>query len=66
MQDDRQAMPQSGTVISVGDDLYGLSRDELRERIAMLRQEIERVESELEKKMSEHSVADQLFGKSPS
>ena len=59
--DENEALRQIGT-ITIGEDLYGLSRDELKGRIGALEAEIKRVSKELEKKQSERSAADTLFG----
>jgi len=56
-------MNQSKVVIEIGEDLYGISIDELEERIITLRTEINRLEHELDKKKQERSAADSLFGK---
>ena len=57
-------MTQSETDFQIGADLYGVSVDELKERLAILRGEIDRIEQELTKKQSELSVAEQFFKKS--
>lgn len=62
--DENEALRQIGT-ITLGEDLYGLSRDELRTRIEALEAEKTRVTKELEKKQSERSAADTLFGPKP-
>lgn len=62
MGDDEKTMRQSETPISVGDDLYGCSLEELRERIRILQLEVSRTEAELSKKQTERAAADQLFG----
>ncbi|WP_157020351.1 DUF1192 domain-containing protein [Mesorhizobium xinjiangense] len=49
------------TVHQVGQDLGLLSVEELRERVAMLRQEIARLEVELEAKGSTKAAAEALF-----
>jgi uncharacterized small protein (DUF1192 family) len=59
--DDETLMSQSGT-IAVGEDLYGVSIDELEARIKVFETEITRVKLELEKKRRERQVADSLFG----
>ena len=48
--------------IVVGEDLYGLSIDELDERISMLKSEILRLEREKQVKKQERAEAEQLFG----
>ena len=47
---------------SIGDDLYGVSIDELDERISVLKEEISRLEGELTKKKQERAAADNIFG----
>lgn len=47
--------------VSVGDDLYGVSVAELRERITALQAEIVRTEAALAKKQAELSEAETLF-----
>lgn len=58
--DDLEPLRQSGT-IAIGDDLYGLSINELEQRITFFEAEINRVKRELEKKTQEMSAADSLF-----
>lgn len=55
-------MQKSKIDFSIGDDLYGVSIDELQERITILKDEISRIEAELDKKKRERSAADNLFG----
>ncbi len=52
---------QSETVFQIGEDLYGISVDELNDRLGVLKAEISRIELELTKKFAELSAADQLF-----
>ncbi len=54
-------MAQKGTMFEIGEDLYGISLEELHERIVVLKQEIARIEVELTKKQSELSAAEQIF-----
>ena len=61
--DDDLPLNQSGTGVSLGDDLYGLSREELSQYIDRLKAEIVRVEAELSKKTMDHAAADLLFSK---
>ena len=56
-------MAQSETQFVIGDDLYGVSVEELNERIILLREEIVRIEAELTKKQSELSAAEAFFKK---
>lgn len=46
-----------------GEDLYGLSVEELEQRILDYKGEITRLEIELTKKSAERSAAEALFGK---
>ena len=52
---------QSETVFQIGEDLYGVSVDELNERLSVLKAEISRIELELTKKSADLSAADLLF-----
>lgn len=63
MSDENDIRP-IGTV-SIGDELYGLSRDELRARIEALKSEIVRTEAALTQKINEMAAADTVFGKKP-
>ncbi len=47
----------------VGEDLYGISIDELETRISVMEDEISRLQDELAKKKSERIAADDLFKK---
>jgi len=57
----RDDMGQSETKFDIGDDLYGISVDELKTRVGILKEEISRIELELAKKSAELSAADLLF-----
>jgi len=57
-------MAQSETSFEIGEDLYGVSVEELKERIQLLKSEIDRIERELTKKQSDMSIAEQFFKKS--
>jgi uncharacterized small protein (DUF1192 family) len=52
---------QSETVFQIGEDLYGVSVDELNTRLVVLKTEITRIEAELAKKSADLSAADLLF-----
>lgn len=52
---------QSETMFEIGEDLYGVSVDELNMRLGVLKAEITRIELELTKKSAELSAADLLF-----
>ena len=49
--------------IYLGEDLYGLSINEIQERIGLFQSEITRLERELTIKSGELLAADKLFGK---
>jgi uncharacterized small protein (DUF1192 family) len=57
----RDDVGQSETKFDIGDDLYGISVDELKTRVGILKEEISRIELELAKKSAELSAADLLF-----
>jgi uncharacterized small protein (DUF1192 family) len=59
-EDDR---PKKKLVHEIGQDLALISVKELEERIALLRQEIERLEADISKKQSSRNLADQFFKK---
>lgn len=61
MGQDSDDVRQSGTEVVVGEDLYGASLENLKDRIMTLQSEIARTELELSKKQKERNVADQLF-----
>ena len=52
---------QSDTKFQIGEDLYGVSVDELKTRTKVLEAEIARIEAELAKKSADLSAADSLF-----
>jgi len=52
---------QSETMFQIGEDLYGISVDELNARLGVLKDEISRIELELAKKSADLSAADLLF-----
>ena len=62
--DENDTLRQIGT-ITLGEELYGHSVNELETRIAALKAEIVRVETELDKKQKERHAADSLFGPKP-
>lgn len=62
--DENETLRQIGTM-TLGEDLYGLSRHELKERIEALKAEIIQVKKELDKKQNDRSAADTLFGPKP-
>lgn len=47
--------------IILGEDLYLLSIEELEERIAACKAEIERIEADIEKKRATRAAADAVF-----
>ena len=56
-------MDEKNTDFTIGEDLYGISVDELETRLIVLKSEISRLEVELAKKKLELSAANQIFGK---
>jgi uncharacterized small protein (DUF1192 family) len=58
--DDR---PKKKTVHEIGQDLSLLSVGELNERVALLREEIARLEANMTSKQASKSAADQFFKK---
>lgn len=59
MDDDER--PKKKIAHEIGQDLALLSVDEITERIALLREEIGRLEEALSKKQASRSAADQFF-----
>jgi uncharacterized small protein (DUF1192 family) len=59
MDDDDR--PKKKIVHEIGQDLTLLSVRELQERIALLKEEICRLEADIAKKQSSRNVADQFF-----
>ena len=59
-EDDR---PKKKIVHEIGQDLALLSVKELLERIALLREEIARLEADIDRKQASRNVADQFFKK---
>lgn len=53
--------PRKKTTHEIGEDLSMVSVEELRERIAVLRGEIDRLEAEIAAKDASRSAADQVF-----
>lgn len=58
---DDRPLNQSDTAPRPGEDLYGLSVEELKSRIALYREEVERLTTALAKKEQERSAADLIF-----
>ena len=59
-EDDR---PKKKITHEIGQELALISVKELQERIALLREEIERLEADIRKKEASRNVADQFFKK---
>jgi uncharacterized small protein (DUF1192 family) len=59
-EDDR---PKKKIVHEIGQDLALLSVKELQERIALMQEEIRRLEADISKKQTSRNVADQFFKK---
>lgn len=55
-------MSQSETVFTIGEDLYGVSVEELKARLEVLHSEASRIDAELKKKQKDLSAAQKLFG----
>ena len=58
---DDEDRPKKKIAHEIGQDLALLSVDEITERIALLREEIGRLEEALSKKQASRSAADQFF-----
>jgi uncharacterized small protein (DUF1192 family) len=62
-KDDDDDRPKKKIVHEIGQDLALLSVKELQERIALLNEEIARLEASIASKQSSRSVADTFFKK---
>ena len=62
-KDDDDDRPKKKIVHEIGQDLALLSVNELRERIALLQDEIARLEASIASKQASRSVADTFFQK---
>jgi len=62
-KDDDDDRPKKKIVHEIGQDLALLSVNELRERIALLKDEIARLETSIASKQTSRNVADQFFKK---
>ena len=60
---DDEERPKKKIAHEIGQDLTLLSVAELNERIALMREEIVRLEADIAKKQSSRSAADQFFKK---
>ncbi len=60
---DEEDRPKKKLVHEIGQELSLISVAELNERIALLREEILRLESDIAKKQSQRAAADQFFKK---
>jgi uncharacterized small protein (DUF1192 family) len=60
---DEEERPKKKLTHEIGQDLALLSVEELRDRIALLRQEIARLEAALASKQASRTTADQFFKK---
>ena len=61
--DDDDNKPKKKLVHEIGQDLTLLSASELTERIALLKDEIARLQADMEKKRASKSAADSFFKK---
>jgi uncharacterized small protein (DUF1192 family) len=62
-KDDDEDRPKKKIVHEIGQDLALLSVNELRERIALLKDEIARLEASITSKQASRNVADTFFKK---
>jgi uncharacterized small protein (DUF1192 family) len=62
-KDDDDDRPKKKIVHEIGQDLALLSVNELRERIALLKEEIARMEASIASKQASRNVADTFFKK---
>jgi uncharacterized small protein (DUF1192 family) len=62
-KDDDDDRPKKKIVHEIGQDLALLSVNELRERIALLKDEITRLEASITSKQASRNVADTFFKK---
>ncbi len=60
---DDEDRPKKKIVHEIGQELALLSVKELNERIALLRDEIVRLEADIQRKQASRNVADQFFKK---
>ncbi|HEX5600097.1 MAG TPA: DUF1192 domain-containing protein [Hyphomicrobiaceae bacterium] len=56
-----EVRPKAHSIITVGEPLHELSVSDLEERLAALREEIRRVEKEIEAKRAHEKAASALF-----
>jgi len=63
MKDEDDDRPRKKIVHEIGQDLALLSVKELEERIALLKEEITRLEASIARKQASRTVADQFFKK---
>jgi len=63
MKDEDDDRPKKKIVHEIGQDLALLSVKELEERIALLKEEITRLEASIARKQASRTVADQFFKK---
>jgi uncharacterized small protein (DUF1192 family) len=63
MKDDEDDRPKKKITHEIGQELALLSIKELRERIALLKEEITRLETAITGKQASRNVADQFFKK---
>ena len=63
MKDEDDDRPKKKIVHEIGQDLALLSVKELQERIALLKEEITRLEASIASKQASRSVADTFFKK---
>jgi len=61
---DELELRNAGKTFLVGEDLYGVSVKQLRDRIDILKAELTRIDASIEKKQAELSTAESFFNKS--
>jgi len=63
MAKDDEELPKKKIAHEIGQDLYLISAEDLADRIALLKQEIARLEAAMQKAKASRSAADQFFKK---
>jgi len=61
MKNEDDDRPKKKITHEIGADLYLVSVEELRERVLLLKEEIARLEADIEKKQASKSAADAVF-----
>jgi uncharacterized small protein (DUF1192 family) len=63
MARDDEELPKKKIAHEIGQDLYLISAEDLADRIALLKQEIARLEAAMQKAAASRNMADQFFKK---